>query len=308
MELRHLRYFVAVAEELSFTKGAEKLRIAQPSLTRQIQDLEDELGIRLLDRTKKKVNLTQEGEFFLERAKRLLGFSDELVQAVRELDQKVSHTVNIGYVPNPFHRVLPSTLAAFEKEFPDISINLFGISPSEQIVAVKDGKLDVGFVGLLEPPQDSDLEYLPVGSYKAVALLPRTNSHLKKGSVSLNDLARTFFVGLAEKCYPGYTRWLKTAGERLGIRPKIVQTFDDDSALMQAVRSGLGVAVLPEQIKEVPHDNIIIKSVTPALTFSSAIVWKKNNLLPGLEAYLQVVNRIRSNNPFGAGRTEDPFD
>src|SRR5207237_4356441 len=86
MELRHLRYFVAVANELSFTRGAEKLRIAQPSLTRQIRDLEDELGVRLLDRTKKKVTLTKEGEFFLERSKRLLGLSDELIQGVHELD------------------------------------------------------------------------------------------------------------------------------------------------------------------------------------------------------------------------------
>src|ERR1700719_367624 len=169
MELRHLRYFVAVADELSFTRGAEKLRIAQPSLTRQVRDLEDELGIRLLDRTKKKVKLTKEGEFFLERAKRLLGLSDELVQTVREVDHKLSHTVNIGYVANPFHRVLPASLTSCEKEFPDISINLFGTPSAEQIVAVKDGKLDVGFIGLLEPSDDSDLQSLVVGSYKAVA-------------------------------------------------------------------------------------------------------------------------------------------
>jgi LysR family hca operon transcriptional activator len=302
MELRHLRYFVATADELSFTRGAEKLRIAQPSLTRQIRDLEDELGVRLLDRTKKKVTLTKEGEFFLERAKRLLSSSDELVQAVHELDHKVSHTVNIGYVPNPFHQALPASLTAFEKEFPDVSINLFGISLAEQIIAVKDGKLDVGFVGLLEPTEDSDLQFLLVGSSKAVVLLPRTNSQARKETLNLNDLARTFFVSLAEKCYPGYSRWFKTTCERVGIRPKIVQIVDNDSALIQAVRSGLGVGLLPEQIKEVPHDNIVIKNVTPPILFPSTIVWKKNNPSAGLKAYLQVVNTIRNEKPFGAGR------
>lgn len=302
MELRHLRYFVAVADELSFTRGAEKLRIAQPSLTRQIKDLEEELGVRLLDRTKKKVTLTRDGEFFLGRAKRLLGYSDELIHAIHELDHKVSHTVNIGYVANPFHRVLPASLTAFEREFPDISINLFGIPSAEQIIAVKDGKLDVGFVGLLDPIEDADLQFLLVGSYKAVALLPRTNSRAKKGIVHLNDLVQTFFVALSETCYPGYSRWFKATCERLGIRPKIVQILDNDSALIQAVRSGLGVALLPEQIKEVPHDNIIIKNVAPPILFPSTIVWRKDNSSAGLKAYLQVVTTIRNELPFGAGR------
>jgi len=305
MELRHLRYFVAVADELSFTRGAEKLRIAQPSLTRQIRDLEDELGVRLLDRTKKKVTLTKEGEFFLDRARRLLGYSEELVFAIHELDHKVSHTVNIGYVANPFHRVLPASLTAFEKEFPDISINLFGISSAEQIAAVKDGKLDVGFVGLVEPSEDPDLQFLLVGSYNAVALLSRTNSRARKGIIDLSDLAQTFFVALSEKCYPGYGRWFKNTCERIGIRPKIVQTVDNDSALIQAVRSGLGVALLPEQIKDVPHDNIIIKNVTPPILFPSTIVWRKDNSSTGLKSYLQVVTTIRNEQPFGAGRTEN---
>jgi LysR family transcriptional regulator, hca operon transcriptional activator len=297
MELRHLRYFVAVADELSFTRGAEKLRIAQPSLTRQIKDLEAELGIRLLDRTKKKVTLTNEGKFFLERAKRLLGFSDEMVRTIHELDNNLSHTVNIGYVPNPFHRILPNSLAAFEKAFPSISINLFGISSVEQIAAVKGGKLDVAFIGLLDPAEDPDLQSLLVASYKGVALLPRTNSHAKKGQIQLNDLAQTFFIALSETCYPGYNRWFKTLFEGVGVSPKILQIVDSDSALIQAVRSGLGVALLPEQIKTVPHDNIIIKKLASPVLFPSTIVWRKDNSSEGLKAYLQVVTAITKRSP-----------
>ena len=302
MELRHLRYFVAVADELSFTRGAEKLRIAQPSLTRQIRDLEDELGVRLLDRTKKKVTLTKEGEFFLERSKRLLGLSDELVQGVHELDHKVSHTVNIGYVANPFHRVLPASLTAFEKEFPDISINLFGVPSAEQVIAVKDGKLDVGFVGLLEATEDRDLQFLLVGSHKAVVVMPRSNARARKGVINLPDLAQTFFVALSEKCYPGYARWFKSIWERLGMRAKIVQTVDNDSALIQSVRSGLGIAVVPEQIRDVPHENVIIKGVAPPTLFPSTIVWRKDNPSAGLKAYLQVVTNVRNEKPLRAGR------
>ena len=302
MELRHLRYFVAVADELSFTRGAEKLRIAQPSLTRQIRDLEDELGVRLLDRTKKKVMLTKEGHFFLEHSKRLLSLGNELIRGVHELDQKISHTINIGYVANPFHRILPASLTAFEKEFPDISINLFGISSVDQIAAVKDGKLDLGFLGLLQPTDDSDLQFRLVGSYKAVVLIPRSDVRAKKGTINLNDLAQTFFIALSEKCYPGYTRWFKSTWERLGMRAKIVQTVDSDSALMQAVRSGLGVAVLPEQIKEVPHHNVLIKNVAPQVLFPSTIVCRKENPSAGLKAYLQVIKRISDEESLSTAR------
>lgn len=292
MELRHLRYFVAVADELSFTRGAEKLRIAQPSLTRQIRDLEDELGVRLLNRTKKKVSLTKEGEFFLGRAKRLLGFSVEMVQSVHQFDHKTSHTVNIGYVSNPFHRVLPASLTAFEKQFPDISINLFGMGSDDQVSAVKDGKLDVGFVGLVEPGEDSDLETLLVASYKGVALLPKTNSHGKKPVVQLKDLAKTSFITLSESSYPGYGRWLNGTCQRVGIQPRILQVVESDSALIQAIRSGLGIALLPDQIKDVPLDNVVIKNVTPPILFPSTIVWKKNSPAPGLKAYLQTVTNL----------------
>jgi DNA-binding transcriptional LysR family regulator len=301
MELRHLRYFVAVADELSFTRGAEKLRIAQPSLTRQIRDLEAELGVRLLDRTKKKVRLTREGEFFLERARRLLGFSVEMVQSVHQFDHKTSHTVNIGYVPNPFHGVLPASLTAFEKQFPDISINLFGMLSNDQISAVKEGKLDVGFIGLTQPAKDPDLQALLLASYKGVALLPRTSSHAKKPVVHLKDLAQTYFITLSESCYPGYAHWVKDTCQRVGIQPRILQVLESDSALIQAVRSGLGIALLPDHIKEVPHDNVVIKNVTPPILFPSTIVWNKNNETPGLKAYLQTVGNLRHGRAFAVG-------
>jgi len=293
MELRHLRYFVAVADELSFTKGAEKLRIAQPSLTRQIRDLEEELGVRLLNRTKKKVALTREGVFFLEHSKRLLGLSLEMVQSVHELDRDISHTVNIGYVSNPFHGMLPASLSALEKDFPDISINLFIMPAADQINAVKEGKLDLGFIGLLEPAKDHELEFLLVASYPAVVLLPRNNSNSKRGAIELKQLVRTFLIGLSEEMYPGYSRWLTSTCERVGVRPKILQLFDSDSGLIQAVRSGLGIALLPEQIKDVPHDNIVIRSVKPSVLFPSTIVWKKDNPSSALKSYIQTIRKIR---------------
>jgi DNA-binding transcriptional LysR family regulator len=137
MELRHLRYFVAVAEALSFTKGAQKLHIAQPSLTRQIRDLEEDLGVHLFDRTKQRISLTHEGASFLVDAKRVLDLSEEIVESVRGASRHESPALNIGYVANLFYDLLPVTLAAFQRSFPNVPINLFDVSCGDQFAPWK---------------------------------------------------------------------------------------------------------------------------------------------------------------------------
>src|SRR5436190_23270039 len=118
MELRHLRYFVAVAEDLSFTKAAQKLRLAQPSLTRQVRNLEDEIGVRLLDRSNNRVALTEQGHRFLFDSKKILAMCDESVAIVRRMGHGESAQLNIGYISNIHYGLLPATLGAFRKLCP----------------------------------------------------------------------------------------------------------------------------------------------------------------------------------------------
>src|SRR5438552_5864837 len=125
MELRHLRYFVAVAENLNFTKAAAKLHLAQPSLTRQIHNLEEEIGVRLLNRSKSHVALTEEGRSFLVDAKRILAFATESILAVQRLSRGETGQLNIAYLSNLDFELLPETLAAFRQTFPHIALNLF---------------------------------------------------------------------------------------------------------------------------------------------------------------------------------------
>src|SRR5579864_6313422 len=188
MELRHLRYFVSVAEALSFTRAAEKLHTAQPSLTRQIKDLEEELGVRLLNRTKQQVTLTDEGRSFLADAKRLLALATETVESVRRLHSGEIRALNVGYVSNLFHELLPKTLTLFHKSFPGVSVNLFDLSCGEQFRALEDGKLDLGFVGLHEPIARRGLEFRTIASYKTVAALPKDNPLVGQTSVELKAL------------------------------------------------------------------------------------------------------------------------
>src|SRR5260370_3304573 len=175
MEIGDLRYFVSVAEALSFKNAAEKLHTAQPSLTRQIRDLEEELGVRLLNRTKQQVTLTNEGRSFLADAKRLLALAAETVESVRRLRSGEVRALNIGYVSNLFFDLLPRTLASFRQLLPTVSVNLFDMSFGDQFRALEDGKLDLGFVGLHEPIALRGLEFRTIASYKTVAALPKTN-------------------------------------------------------------------------------------------------------------------------------------
>jgi DNA-binding transcriptional LysR family regulator len=292
MELRHLRYFVGVAEALSFTKAAEKLHTAQPSLTRQIKDLEEELGVRLLHRTKQKVTLTDEGRSFLVDAKRLLALAAETVQSVRRLHSGETRALNIGYVNNLFHDLLPKTLASFHQSFPTVSVNLFDLSCGEQFRALEDGKLDLGFVGLHEPIARRGLEFRRIASYRTIAALPKDNPLAAETTIELKALAPMFFIGMSEASYPGYRDWLTKTCRRAAFTPKVLQDVDLERTMIHAVAAGLGVALVPEQLKELEHGNVIFRPVLPTVAMEGCVAWRNENLSPPLQAYVRIVEQV----------------
>jgi len=292
MELRHLRYFVAVAEALSFTKAAGKLHTAQPSLTRQIKDLEEEIGVRLLNRTKQQVSLTDEGRSFLADAKRLLSLAAETVESVRRLHSGETRALNIGYVSNLFYDLLPNTLASFRQSFPTVSVNLFDLSCGEQFRALEDGKLDFGFVGLHEPIEMRGLQFRTIASYKTVAALPKNDPMARKSVVNLKDLEPMFFIGMSEASYPSYREWLTKTCDRAGFIPKVLQDVDLERAMIHAVAAGLGVALMPEQVKKFEHENVVFRPLNPTVRTEGCVAWKDNNPSVALKAYVQIVEQV----------------
>ena len=294
MELRHLRYFVCVAEALSFTRAAEKLHTAQPSLTRQIKALEDELGVRLLNRTKQKVTLTDEGRSFLADAKRLLALAAETVESVRRLHTGETRTLNVGYVSNLFSDLLPRTLASFHQAFPTIAVNLFDLSCGEQFRALEDGKLDLGFVGLHEPIARRGLEFRTIAAYKSVVALPKNNALAATTKVSLKALAPMFFIGMSETSYPGYRDWLIKTCERSEFTPKILQDVDLERKMIHAVAAGLGVAIVPEQLKRLEHENVVFRALDPVIMTEGCVAWRDQNPSAALQAYIRIVEQAGS--------------
>src|SRR5512137_1103370 len=172
MELRHLRYFVAVAENLNFTKAAARLHLAQPSLTRQIHNLEEELGVRLLNRSKSQVTLTEEGRSFLADARRILALATESILAVQRLSRGETGQLNIAYLSNFDFELLPETLAVFRRAFPHIALNLFDMTPAEQFRALETRKIDLGFIGLPPPATAGALQWESIAQHRIVVVLP----------------------------------------------------------------------------------------------------------------------------------------
>src|SRR6266571_4020875 len=289
MELRHMRYFVAVAEALSFTRGAEKLHLAQPSLTRQIKNLEEEIGVRLLDRTKARVSLTPEGQSFLVDAKRVLELSEEIVDSVRHFSRHELAPLNIGYVANLFYDLLPVSLASFQRSFPTVPINLFDMTCGDQFRALQDGKIDLGFVGLREPIEERGLQFRPIASYETVAAVAKNNPLAKKSVINLKELKSMFFIGMSEASFPGYRRWLTQTCRTVGFSPKVLQDADIGRTVIQSVAAGLGVALLPDQVKKLPHDNVVFRPLTPTVMTESCIAWKAENRSAALKAYVHIV-------------------
>jgi len=292
MELRHLRYFVAVAEDLNFTKAAAKLHLAQPSLTRQIHNLEEEIGVRLLSRTKSHVALTEEGRSFLVDARRILALATESILAVQRLGRGETGQLNIAYLSNFDFELLPETLAAFRQTFPHVALNLFDMTPAEQVRALEARKIDLGFVGLPPPAGARQLTWESIARQRTIVVLPVKHPLARKRQIKLTDLKTMFFVGLSEKTHPGFRDWLNATCQPAGFTPRILQDAELEPALMTFVAEGLGVSLAREHIKKLAHPGVALRPLTPAVKSDYCIAWNRDNDSKALHQYIEIVKNL----------------
>src|SRR2546427_3059008 len=292
MELRHLRYFVAVAEALNFTKAAAKRHLAQPSLTRQIHNLEAEIGVHLLNRSKNQVTLTEEGRSFLVDARRILALATESVQAVQRLSRGETGQLNIAYLSNSDFELLPKTLAAFRQSFPHIALNLFDMAPAEQFRALEARKIDLGFVGLPPAATTRQLQWESIARHRTVVVLPEKHPLARKRRVNLRALKTLFFVGMSEKTHPGFRDWLCKACQQAGFTPRILQDAELEPALMTFVAEGLGVSLAREHIKKLPHPGVAFRPLAPPVKADYCIAWNEDNDSRALQRYVEIVKGL----------------
>jgi LysR family transcriptional regulator, benzoate and cis,cis-muconate-responsive activator of ben and cat genes len=301
MELRHLRYFVAVARERNFTQAARKLRVAQPALSRQIRQLEEELGVKLLERGQRGAGLTEAGNAFLAEADALLRQSEQAIQVARQTTSQGSGQLKLGYVWGLFHSLVPVALTQFRQVRPEVGVHLFDLSATQQAEALAEGRLDAGFIGFAFEADAADLRKRKVASCKFVAALPQKHRIARSAKISLEQLREDFFLGISEDTYPGASRYVMDACARAGFRPKILEMVERGYTILGLVASRCGVALLPESLQALPHPGVVFRPVVNAPEADLFVAWKSFPVSQFLAEFLNLAGtdhrRRRSGKP-----------
>src|SRR6266513_6352306 len=243
MELRHLRYFVHVAEEQHYGRAAERLRIAQPALSRQIQDLEEEIGFKLFDRLPRGVKLSAPGKSFLVDAQRILHEVNEATARAKRVASGQSGTLRVGFVESvSWHGVVPDSFREFRERQPDVELQLKPASSLEQTEAVLSGRLDAGFVFTIAHI-GRELAQLSVASLNLMLAAPKGHPLTKLRKLQLRDLSDAAFVWFPRRESPAYYDRLMHECFRAGLKsPHIVQEAMNEATILSLVSCRLGVA------------------------------------------------------------------
>ncbi len=296
MELRHLRYFVRVAEEKHFGRAARALNIAQPPLSRQIKDLEDELGVRLLDRSRAGVLLTPAGRVFFKDATDILARSSFAVERVRHAGKGGAGELRVGYLAGPGAAVIPLAIAAFREKFPEATLTLTEMGGAELAGALRDESIDAAFTS--EPDDNGPYAVMP---YKPVVRYPmRVGLHVdhrlaKKSVVKWRDLTGEKFWMYSKKHAPTYRGWITGICREQGFDPLIAGEVATATAMLTALGSGSGVALLLPPYACWAPPSIVLRPISPEVEKSEfGLVWTsaaEGPLLTGFIAALGVATK-----------------
>jgi DNA-binding transcriptional LysR family regulator len=244
VELRHLRYFVSVAEMENVSRAALKLHVSQPALSRQIRDLEDEIGFCLLERTAKSVRLTDAGRRFLDDARELLRLADDAVKKARAIASEEPTELHVGYSPTPFAEILPITLRAFQRAMPNVHVRLHDWSNKTILDGVRDGRLQLGLI--VPPPKASslpDLRYEELFHERVCVAVAPQHPFARRRVVPLTEVADEPMIGLTREDYPNYYDYLSMIFSKVKQKPRVIEEHDSMAGVMSAVEAGTGVAI-----------------------------------------------------------------
>lgn len=294
MELRHLRYFVAVAEELNFTRAAERLHIGQPPLSMQIRDLEEEIGTPLFERTKRRVSLTEAGRGFLGHARGILERSEEAVEEARRAGRGEAGELKVGFASSlPYTSTLPDVLYRYRQKYPRVSLQLREMFSAEQFNALGRGALDVGFVrhGGLELPHEVITR--EIGRDPLRIVVNAAHPLADAAEVSLAQFRDEGFIAFPPDIGSGLPIVVHRLCHNAGFEPRIVQTAREATTHIGLVAAGLGTAVLPAPLECVRLPRVRYLPLTDEdAYFSLAVAIADRPPDPLLAAFLEVLREV----------------
>lgn len=287
MELRHLRYFIAVAEELHFGHAAARLHLAQPPLTRQIQQLEAELKVTLFQRTKRRVQLTRAGEVLLAEARALMTAADNAVAAAQRAARGESGRLAIGFVGTATYEVLPVLLRPFHNRYPAVDIALSEMSSQEQAPAIHERRIHVGLMRPSLP--DRSIATLMLQQEPLVAAVWEGHPLAERPQIALNALRDENFVLYPIRPKPNFADQLVEFCVQAGFVPRVVQEAQETQTAISLVAAGIGVTLAPHSVEKLGWPGVVYRPIAPPAPLSELIAaYRPDEESPVLKAFLDV--------------------
>ncbi|MBB6501050.1 LysR family transcriptional regulator [Pedobacter cryoconitis] len=248
MDLRHLNYFLVLAEELHFGRAAERLHISQPPLSRMIQQIENDLGVLLFERTKRSVILTPAGSDFLQEAKQMISQMQAVKKRLAIYGKGETGTLRIGYVGAVMHSKLPSLLADFSKGLPYINLRFEELPNHNLVHELNNGTLDVAFVRTWLHPEK--LEENLILTEPFIAVLPVAHALAQQQRIAIEDLKQETFITFSRECGPTIFDSFLALCSNAGFSPQISHYASQLNSVLRLVESGFGISLLPEHVEQ----------------------------------------------------------
>ena len=282
MELRHLRYYVAVAEAENVSRAALKLHVSQPGISRQIRDLEDEIGFQLLERSAKSVRLTPAGKVFLKETREVLSHVEAAVNKARAVAKGGGGEIHVGYAPSLTVQILPAMLRKFQDAFPDVRVALHDLSSEQMLLQLAAGKLQVALT--VPPPAKMlrGLAFVEIARYAMVVAVAPNHPLGKFKAVTLRQVAPERLIGLNRTDYPEYHFETRKLFAAAGLKPNFAEEHEGGTGIVAAVEAGRGIALVPSSLACIVGTRVKLIPLKPALPpIRVGALWlkKKNSAL-----------------------------
>lgn len=291
IELRHLRYFAILARELHFGRAAARLGIAQPPLSQQIRRLETILGTRLLERTSRRVELTDAGRAFLVEAERVLAGVEGAVEAARRTGRGESGELRVAFAATVMFLALPTIIREFRTRFDRVHLDLREMPTGPQLTALQKGDIDIGFVR--EPLPDPDLEIVTVMREPLRIAVNRRHPLAARPTLAVRDLAEEPFVLFPADLAPGLHAQVISLCRSAGFSPRVVEESRELYTSVSLVEAGVGVSILPASVEKLGWRGVRYRPIpSPAAETRIAAAWHRDRNRPVLQAFMRVVEEV----------------
>ncbi len=291
IELRQLRYFLAVAEELNFTRAAERMGIAQPPLSQQIISLEHQLKVQLFNRSRRHVELTAEGKAFQVEAKRILNITQNAANVVQAIARGEDGPLAIGAIFSSIYGTVPHLLQEIVARHPGITPSLQEMTISQQLAALREERIDIGLVrGPISAPE---LEALTVFEEPFVLVCPSQGPLAVRSGITLNEIAKLPLIRVVASANRDFSRKMMSALVEKGYKLNIAHEVSDTHTLIGLVAAGFGVSLVPASLQNIQIRHVRYVPLTEQTpTTSLQLVWHRQNTSPVLEKVIDVVRDL----------------